>query len=119
MEQSDNQSTAVEQEISIPEPTEIERIQNRITNFTVGLKPATAEAALASMSILLSKGLLKMEELDAAISIREEINKGLIDYQTAVQVASKDMERAQQNLIIQQEEERQRQYISRTSNSIK
>ena len=54
MEQSDNQSTAVEQEISIPEPTEIERIQNRITNFTVGLKPATAEAALASMSILLS-----------------------------------------------------------------
>ena len=108
MEQSDNQSTAVEQEISIPEPTEIERIQNRITNFTVGLKPATAEAALASMSILLSKGLLKMEELDAAISIREEINKGLIDYQTAVQVASKDMERAQQNLIIQQEEERQK-----------
>ena len=49
-----------------------------------------------------------MEELDAAISIREEINKGLIDYQTAVQVASKDMERAQQNLIIQQEEERQK-----------
>lgn len=108
MEQSDNQPTAFEQEMSIPEPTEIERIQNRITNFTVGLKPATAEAALASMSILLSKGLLKMEELDAAISIREEINKGLIDYQTAVQVAQKDMERAQQNLVIQQQEERQR-----------
>lgn len=108
MEQSDNQPTAFEQEMSIPEPTEIERIQNRITNFTVGLKPATAEAALASMSILLSKGLLKMEELDAAISIREEINKGLIDYQTAVQVAQKDMERAQQNLVIEQQEERQR-----------
>ena len=108
MEQSDNQPTAFEQEMSIPEPTEIERIQNRITNFTVGLKPATAEAALASMSILLSKGLLKMEELDAAISIREEINKGLIDYQTAVQIAQKDMEVAQQNLLIQQQEERQK-----------
>ena len=108
MEQSDNQPTAFEQEVSIPEPTEIERIQNRITNFTVGLKPATAEAALASMSILLSKGLLKMEELDAAISIREEINRGLIDYQTAVQIAQKDMEVAQQNLLIQQQEERQK-----------
>ena len=108
MEQSDNQPTAFEQEVSIPEPTEIERIQNRITNFTVGLKPATAEAALASMSILLSKGLLKMEELDAAISIREEINKGLIDYQTAIQIAQKDMEVAQQNLLIQQQEERQK-----------
>ena len=108
MEQSDNQPTAFEQEVSIPEPTEIERIQNRITNFSVGLKPATAEAALASMSILLSKGLLKMEELDAAISIREEINKGLIDYQTAIQIAQKDMEVAQQNLLIQQQEERQK-----------
>ena len=62
-------------------------------NTTVGLKPATAEAALASMSILLSKGLLKMEELDAAISIREEINKGLIGYQTAVQIAQNTSDR--------------------------
>ena len=108
MEQSDNQPTAFGQELSTPEPTEIERIQNRIADFTVGLKPATAEAALASMTILLSKGLLKMEELDAAISIREEINKGLIDYQTAVTVAQKDMERAQQNLLIEQQEERER-----------
>lgn len=108
MEQSDNQPTAFGQEVSTPEPTEIERIQNRIADFTVGLKPATAEAALASMTILLSKGLLKMEELDAAISIREEINKGLIDYQTAVTVAQKDMERAQQNLLIEQQAERER-----------
>jgi len=108
MEQSDNQPTAFWQEVSTPEPTEIERIQNRIADFTVGLKPATAEAALASMTILLSKGLLKMEELDAAISIREEINKGLIDYQTAVTVAQKDMERAQQNLLIEQQAERER-----------
>ena len=106
MEQ-DNQPTAFEQEISIPEPTEIERIQNRIANFAVGLKPATAEAALASMTILLSKGLLKMEELDAAISIREEINKGLIEYQTAIKIAQRDMENAQQNLLIQQQQERE------------
>lgn len=106
MEQ-DNQPTAFQQEISIPEPTEIERIQNRIANFAVGLKPATAEAALASMTILLSKGLLKMEELDAAISIREEINKGLIEYQTAIKIAQRDMENAQQNLLIQQQQERE------------
>ena len=107
MENHDNQPTAFEQELSVPEPTEIERIQNRVKDFKVGLTPASAEAVVASMQILLTKGLIKLEELDAIISIREEVNKGLIDYQTTVTNAQKDMEIAQQNLLIQQEQERQ------------
>lgn len=108
MENHEHQPTAFSQEQVVSEPTEIERIQKRVSDFTVGLRPATAEAALASMSILLEKGLIKVADLDAVISIREEINKGLIEYKTTVEVATKQMERAQQNLIIEQEQERQK-----------
>ena len=101
-------TTAFEQEQVEYQPTEIERIQNRVQDFKVGLKPNTAQAALSSIQILLSKGLVKVEELDAIISIREEINKGLIDYETTVKSAQMDMERAQQNLLIEQQAERQR-----------
>ena len=107
MENHDN-PTMFEQEQVAPQLSEIERIQHRVSDFTVGLKPATAEAALASIQILLQKGLIKVEELDAVISIREEINKGLIDYQTTVKSAQMDMERAQQNLLLEQQAERQR-----------
>jgi len=100
--------SAFEQEQVEHQPTEIERIQNRVQDFKVGLKPNTAQAALSSIQILLSKGLIKVEELDAIISIREEINKGLIDYETTVKSAQMDMERAQQNLLIEQQAERQR-----------
>jgi len=108
MQNHDNQPTAFEQEVSTPEPTEIERIQNRVQNFKVGLSPASAEATLASMTLLLSKGLIKVEDLDAVITIREEVNKGLIEYQTTVTNASKQIEIAQQTLLAEQAEERQR-----------
>jgi hypothetical protein len=108
MENHVHQPTAFEQEQVVSEPTEIERIQRRVSDFTVGLKPATAQAALASIQILLSKGLIKVEELDAIISIREEINKGLVEYDTTVKSAQMDMERAQQNLLIEQQAERER-----------
>ncbi len=108
MQNHDNQPTAFEQEVSTPEPTEIERIQNRVQNFRVGLTPASAEATLASMTLLLSKGLIKVEDLDAVITIREEVNKGLIEYQTTVTNASKQMEQAQARLLAEQAEERQK-----------
>lgn len=100
--------SAFEQEQVEHQPTEIERIQNRVQDFKVGLKPNTAQAALSSIQILLSKGLIKVEELDAIISIREEISTGLIEYETTVKSAQMDMERAQQNLLIEQQAERQR-----------
>ena len=102
MQNHDNQPTAFEQEVSTPEPTEIERIQNRVRDFKVGLSPASAEATLASMTLLLSKGLIKVEDLDAVITIREEVNKGLIEYQTTVTNASKQMEQAQARLLAEQ-----------------
>ena len=40
-------TTAFEQEQVEYQPTEIERIQNRVQDFKVGLKPNTAQAALS------------------------------------------------------------------------
>tara|TARA_R110001606_G_scaffold398842_2_gene579201 strand:- start:1390 stop:2910 length:1521 start_codon:yes stop_codon:yes gene_type:complete len=108
----DNPS-AFSQEQVVSEPTEIEKIQNRVTNFEVGLKPAVAEAVQGVIGIGLSKGLFGVDDLEAVISIREDIKKGLISYQTTVAAAQRDMEVAQQNLMLQQqaeiEEEKNRQ----------
>lgn len=112
MNNMDNPS-AFSQEQVVSEPTEIEKIQNRVTNFEVGLKPATAEAVQGVIGIGLAKGLFGVDDLEAVISIREDIKKGLISYQTTVAAAQRDMEVAQQNLMLQQqteiEEEKNRQ----------
>ena len=104
MNNMDNPS-AFSQEQVVSEPTEIEKIQNRVTNFEVGLKPAVAEAVQGVIGIGLSKGLFGVDDLEAVISIREDIKKGLISYQTTVAAAQRDMEVAQQNLMLQQQAE--------------
>lgn len=104
MNNMDNPS-AFSQEQVVSEPTEIEKIQNRVNNFEVGLKPATAEAVNGVLGIALSKGLFGVDDLEAIIAIREDIKKGLIAYQTTVTHAQRDLENAQQNLLIQQQQE--------------
>ena len=71
------------------EPTELERITNRLNTFTVGLKPANAEQVNQIMQKGLQAGNFKLDELDALVQIREQINTGIIDYNTQVQVATK------------------------------
>lgn len=71
------------------EPTELERITNRLNTFTVGLKPANAEQVNQIMQKGLQAGNFKLDELDTLVQIREQINAGIIDYNTQVQVATK------------------------------
>jgi len=71
------------------EPTELERITNRLNTFTVGLKPANAEQVNQIMQKGLQAGNFKLDELDALVQIREQINTGIIDYNTQVQVTTK------------------------------
>ena len=73
----------------VPELSELERITQRLNEFTVGLKPANAEQVNLIMQKGLSAGNFKLDELDVLVSIREQINKGIIDYNTQVQTASK------------------------------
>ena len=73
----------------VPELSELERITQRLNEFTVGLKPANAEQVNLIMQKGLSAGNFKLDELDVLVSIREQVNKGIIDYNTQVQTASK------------------------------
>jgi hypothetical protein len=73
----------------VPELSELERITQRLNEFTVGLKPASAEQVNLIMQKGLSAGNFKLDELDVLVSIREQVNKGIIDYNTQVQTASK------------------------------
>jgi hypothetical protein len=73
----------------VAELSELERITQRLNEFTVGLKPANAEQVNLIMQKGLSAGNFKLDELDVLVSIREQINKGIIDYNTQVQTASK------------------------------
>ncbi len=69
------------------EPTEIEKLATRLENYTIPIKPNTVNAIKAIMELGLSKGMFKADDLDAIITIREETNKGIIEYQTQVKRA--------------------------------
>ena len=80
------------------EPTELERLVQRTENYTIPFKPNTTQAILGVVTRGLQKGMFAIEDLDAVITIREEVNKGLIDYQTT-------MKHAQEQLVVLQQQE--------------
>lgn len=88
-----------------PKLTEVQKIQQRVANSRVLLSPAVAQSCLATVELALNSGLFKMTDLDAAVQIREEITKGIIDHNTTVATAQKQLEQAQ--LRDQEELERQ------------
>ena len=87
------------------QPTELERLVERMNNFSVPLKPATAQATLTTVQRGLEQGMFKIDELDAVISIREEVNKGIIEYNSQMKIAQERMQTLQQEAIVQQQED--------------
>ena len=83
---AENNSTFASEQVEL---SELERITQRLNDFTVGLKPQSAEAVSQIMQKGLAAGNFKLDELDALVSIREQVNAGIIDYNTQVQVATK------------------------------
>jgi len=77
------------------ELSELERIQQRLNTFTVGLKPANAEVVNQVMQKGLSAGNFQLNDLDALVSVREDVAKGLIDWNTQVTVANKRIQELQ------------------------
>ena len=82
---AENNSTFASEQVEL---SELERITKRLNDFTVGLKPQSAEAVSQIMQKGLAAGNFKLDELDALVSVREQINAGIIDYNTQVQVAT-------------------------------
>jgi hypothetical protein len=96
---ADEQSTFASETVEL---SELERITNRLNTFTVGLKPANAEQVNQIMQKGLSAGNFKLDELDALVQIREQVNAGIIDYNTQVQVATKRIQELEQEEVQKQ-----------------
>ena len=80
----------------VPELTELEKVQQRIANYQIGINPQSASAVSTLLQLHLKSGLIKIEELDAVIAVRNEIDKGLTDYNQAVQVAQQQLTELQE-----------------------
>lgn len=106
-------STFSEGMTSEPIISEVERIQQRVANSRVHLTPAAAQAVLGTVELALQNGLFKIADMDAVVTIREEIQKGIIDHNTTVATAQKQLEAAQlkdaHNLQMEQEAQRERE----------
>lgn len=89
-----------------PEPTEIERITQRIQNFKVGLTPQNAQIVPQILEKGLSNGIFKLNELDSLVNIREEVNKGIIEYNSQVQVAQQRLAELQEEEVARRAQER-------------
>jgi len=72
-----------------PELSEKERIQKRIQDFRIGLKPQTAQVVNALLETHLKNGGAKLNELEAMILVRDDIGNGLGEYNLAVETATK------------------------------
>lgn len=93
----ENKSTFAD---STPEPTESERIIKRIQNFRVGITPDQATSVSQILEKGLSAGLFKLSELKTIISVNEEINKGVIDYNSQVKVAQQRLNELQEEELV-------------------
>jgi hypothetical protein len=89
-----------------PEPTEIERITQRIQNFKVGLTPQNAQIVPQILEKGLSNGIFKLNELDSLVNIREEVNRGIIEYNSQVQVAQQRLAELQEEEVAKRAKER-------------
>ena len=98
---ADEQSTFSSETV---ERSELERITQRLNTFTVGLKPASAEQVNQIMQKGLSAGNFKLDELDAIVQIREQVNAGIIDYNTQVQVATRRIQELEQEELQKQKD---------------
>ena len=88
-----------------PEPTELERITERITKYRVGITPNNAQTVTTILEKGLQQGIFKLSELDALVSIREEVNRGIIDYNTQVQTAQRRVQELQEEELVAKQAE--------------
>lgn len=68
----------------VPEKSEIERIQERIANFKIGLSPQSAQIVNGLLESHLKTGQVKPNELEALILVRDDVVAGVEEYNTQV-----------------------------------
>ena len=75
-----------------PEPSESDRIRERIQNFTVGITPEAAQANASILENSLRKGVFGLGDLGAVEALNKQLVEGLSDYQTQVQMAQRRLQ---------------------------
>ena len=81
------------------EKTELQQLQERLQNYKASLDPRLLQIVQQLAVSQLQNGHIKMDDLDAFILLRDEVNKSSIDYQTMLQRTQKRM----QELMVEQE----------------
>ena len=88
-----------------PELSEKEKIQARISQYQVGMKPQTAQIVNAILESQLKNGLVKLPDLEAIIDVRNTVTSGLEGYQQAVQVATQRLQEIETEEAIEKQAE--------------
>lgn len=108
-----------QQMVEPPQLSEYQLVQQRIQNYTIGITPSNAQTISTILEMGLQKGNFKLSELDSLVSIREEVGKGLIEYNTQVQVAQRRLQALQEeetaNIVAKREKEQQELFDSMAS----
>ena len=90
---------------TVSEPTERERITERIQNYKVGVSPQQAQAVSAVINNGLSAGIFKVGDLDMLSSISKDLETGLIQYNQSVETATRRLnEIAEEENVVRQQE---------------
>ncbi len=76
----------------VVEPTESERIRERISTYKSQVSPQSVQIAQLLLEQHLKAGLVKTSELDAIIMLRDDLNKASIDYRTMMESNQKRLQ---------------------------
>ena len=104
-----NKTSFASEQVSPREPTELEKVQQRIANYQIGIKPQSAQAVNTLLELHLKSGLIKLEELEAVVAVRDEVQTGLVQYNQSVETAQRQLnelmeqDRLAKEAIIEQE----------------
>ena len=100
----ENKSEFAQLSATPPEKTELERLQERLSNYKVSISPNTA-LFIQNLVKLSLESPTKAEDLDAYVTIRNELVEGLSDYQTQVQNAQRRMTPLQEAHVLAKQKE--------------
>ena len=100
----ENKSEFAQLSATPPEKTELERLQERLSNYKVSISPNTA-LFIQNLVKLSLESPTKAEDLDAYVTIRNELVEGLSDYQTQVQNAQRRMTQLQEEHVLAKQKE--------------
>lgn len=78
------ESTFASESATPVEKSELQQIQERLASYKSTLDPRALGVIQTMAQSQLANGLIKLEELDAMVLLRDEVNRANIDYQTMV-----------------------------------